>query len=131
MIHFALVAHFQIPLDLPHAGRIADRILVLLERHTEEMGMEAEAVLGVAARLSNLLFRYSVHDDNPPEAAKIRDQAAILGRELVDAVEVAHISGDRLGQLVRNLFECLELGEEGARISLRAGENPNSLQRPT
>jgi hypothetical protein len=131
MIHFALVAHFQIPLDLPHAGRIADRILVLLERHTEEMGMDVEAVLGVAARLSNLLFRYSVNDDNPPEAAKVRDDAAILGRELVDAVEAAQIFGDRLGQLVRNLFECLELGEEGARISLRAGENPNSLQRPT
>jgi hypothetical protein len=125
------VAHFQIPLDLPHAGRIADRIVALLERHAEERGMEAEEVLGAAERLSNLLFRYSATDDNPPDALRIRDEAAGLGRQLVDAVEAAHITGDRLGQLVRNLFECLELGEEGARISLRAGENPNSLQRPT
>ena len=125
------MAHFQIPLDLPHAGRIADRLLTLLERHVEEKGMEADEVLGAAERLSNLLFRYSGGDDNPPDALRIRDEAADIGRELVDALEAAHITGDRLGQLVRNLFECLELGEEGARISLRAGENPNSLQRPT
>jgi hypothetical protein len=125
------MAHFQIPLDLPHAGRIADRILNLLERHTEEKGMEADEVLGTAERLSNLLFRYTASDDNPPDALRIRDEAADIGRQLVDAAEAAHITGDRLGQLVRNLFECLELGEEGALISLRAGENPNSLQRPT
>jgi hypothetical protein len=125
------MAHFQIPLDLPHAGRIADRILALLERHAEERGMEAEEVLGAAERLSNLLFRYTASDDNPPDAIRIRDEVADVARELVDAAEAAHITGDRLGQLVRNLFECLELGEEGARISLRAGENPNSLQRPT
>jgi hypothetical protein len=125
------MAHFQIPLDLPHAGRIADRILNLLERHTEEKRMEADEVLGTAERLSNLLFRYTASDDNPPDALRIRDEAADIGRQLVDAAEAAHITGDRLGQLVRNLFECLELGEEGALISLRAGENPNSLQRPT
>jgi hypothetical protein len=54
----------------------------------------------------------------------------MLGRQLVDAMEAARLGGDRLGQLVRNLFECLELGKEGAEISLRAGENPGSLQRP-
>ena len=42
----------------------------------------------------------------------------------------AHVTSDRLGQLVRNYFECLELGAEGAEISLRAGEDPRSLQRP-
>ncbi|HUP45513.1 MAG TPA: hypothetical protein VM779_08370 [Thermoanaerobaculia bacterium] len=126
------MAHFDIPLDLPHAGRLADRILSLLERHIEEKGMEAPAVLDAADRLSNLLFRYSGDDDNPDpaEAARVRDEAAQIARELVDAAVEAGISGDRLGQYVRNLFECLELGAEGAEISLRAGENPDSLQRP-
>ena len=45
-------------------------------------------------------------------------------------IERLKLGSDRLGQHVRNLFECLELGEEGAQISLRAGENPNSVQRP-
>ncbi len=48
----------------------------------------------------------------------------------MDELERAHLGSDLLGQLVRNYFECLELGEEGSEISLRAGENPKSLQRP-
>jgi hypothetical protein len=126
------MAHFQIPLDLPHAGRLADRILNLLERYTGEKGVDAPDALDTAERLSNLLFRFSAEDENPPEAEAmtVRDEAAALARELVDRLEADNISLDRLGQYVRNLFECLELGEEGAEISLRAGENPNSLQRP-
>ena len=126
------MAHFDIPLDLPHAGRLADRIQNLLERHAEEQGLEIPGVLDAAEQLSNLLFRFTDDDGNPPdaEAMKFRDEAANLGRRLVDEIEANHIAGDRLGQYVRNLFECLELGEEGAAISLRAGENPQSLQRP-
>jgi hypothetical protein len=124
------MAHFDIPLDLPHAGRIADRIVSLLEKHTEELGLDVPEVMDTADRLSSYLFRNAPDEDNPPNAAEVRDQAAALARHLVDEMEAAHISGDRLGQLVRNLFECLELGKEGAEISLRAGENPRSLQRP-
>ena len=124
------MAHFDIPLDLPHAGRIADRIVALLEKYTEELGVDAPEVMETADKLSSFLFRNTTGDDNPPNAAEIRDQAATLGRQLVDQMEATNISGDRLGQLVRNLFECLELGKEGADISLRAGENPRSLQRP-
>jgi hypothetical protein len=124
------MAHFEIPLDLPHAGRIADRIVALLEKHTEEMGLDVPDVMEIADRLSSYLFRNAAGDDNPPNANEVRDQAAMLGRQLVDAMESAHLTGDRLGQLVRNLFECLELGKEGSEISLRAGENPKSLQRP-
>ena len=126
------MAHFDIPLDLPHAGRIADRIVTLLEKHAEELGLDAPELMDAAERLSNLLFRYSDDDAMPEreEALRIRDEAAMIGREIVGAAEAASVAGDRFGQLVRNLFECLELGKEGAEISLRAGENPNSLQRP-
>lgn len=58
------------------------------------------------------------------------EEAAVLGRALVDVFEQSHVADDRLGQCVRNLFECLGWGREGAEISLRAGENPRSLQRP-
>ena len=124
--------HFDIPLDLPHAGRIADRILSLLERHTDEQGLDAPDLLETAERLSNLLYRYTDAEENPKggEAERVRAEAAALGRHLVDLLELAEIRGDRLGQFVRNLFECLALGEEGAAISLRAGEDPSSLQRP-
>ncbi|MBK5259718.1 MAG: hypothetical protein JJE51_08995 [Thermoanaerobaculia bacterium] len=124
--------HFDIPLDLPHAGRLADRILSLLERLSEERGVEAPEALETADRLSNLLFRYSASEDNPPEAEamKTREEAAAIARDLVATIESAQLTADRLGQYIRNLFECLELGKEGAEISLRAGENPGSLQRP-
>jgi hypothetical protein len=124
--------HFDIPLDLPHAGRLADRILTLLERHSEENAIEADEVLATAGKMAGMLFRYSAIDENPApeEAERTRQEAALLGSQLVDQMVAAGIRGDRLGQLVRNYFECLELGAEGAEISLRAGENPNSLQRP-
>lgn len=124
------MAYFDIPLDLPHAGRIADRILVIVQRHAEEKGVDAPEAIDSAEKLWSLLFRYSGQDDNPPDAMKIRDEAAAIGREIVDAVVAADLTSDRFGQLVRNFFECLELGQEGAEISLRAGENPKSLQRP-
>jgi len=126
------MAHYQLPLDLPHAGRLADRILMLVDRHAEETGNEAADALRVAGRLTRLLGDFVGDDDNPPEpeASRVRAEAADLARELVTGIEAGGVGSDRLGQFVRNLFECLELGEEGAQLSLRAGENPDSLQRP-
>ena len=124
------MAHFDIPLDIPHAGRIADRLLTLLGRYVEESDAAGAGVLETAEKMWALLFRFTGENDNPPDALRIRDQAADLGRQLVDQMERAQITSDRLGQLVRNYFECLELGAEGAEISLRAGEDPRSLQRP-
>ena len=126
------MTHFDIPLDLPHAGRLASRIVRLLERHCDEYGLDAPDVLDVAERLDVLLSRYVEQGENPrdDEAEEARGKAEELGRRLVGALEASNIRGDRLGQYVRNLFECLELGREGAEISLRAGENPDSLQRP-
>ena len=127
-----IVAHYDIPLDLPHAGRIATRIVRLLERHCEEHGIDAAEVLDVAERLDVKLSNYVLEDENPPaaESSAAVETAAGLGRQLVASLEQAGIRGDRLGQYVRNLFECLALGKEGAELSLRAGENPSSLQRP-
>lgn len=124
------MAHFDIPLDLPHAARIADRILILVEKHAEELNIEAPGVIEKAEQLWSLLFKYTPEEDNPPNAMAIREEAASIGRQLVDEMAAASLGSDRLGQLVRNFFECLELGAEGADLSLRAGENPNSLQRP-
>jgi hypothetical protein len=122
--------HFNIPLDLPHAGRIADRILILLQKHTEELGVEAPELIESAEKVWNLLFKLTGEEDNPANALPLRDEAATLGRHLVDEIDRSNVKSDRIGQLVRNYFECLELGAEGAELSLRAGENPNSLQRP-
>lgn len=125
------IPHFQVALNLPHAGRIARRIAPLLAR---QPGGSADAAAAgrLAEDLIALLDPCLDLGENPPEpaAGRIRDRAAELGRKLVAHIERGGLGGDRLGQCVRNLFECLELGREGAAISLRAGENPASLQRP-
>ena len=129
----AALAHYDLPLDLPHAGRIACRILTLLEGHCEEHGIDAPEVFDRAERLDGMLCKYDEEGENPNEreGAEVREKAAAVARQLVDELVAARITGDRLGQYIRNLFECLELGEEGAAISLRAGENPDSLMRAT
>ena len=124
---------FRVALNLPHAGRIARRIVLLLHSREEEGGPRSATSRRTAAELLVLLDPCLELDENPPgkPGYEIRDRAAALGRRLVDEIEGSRIGHDRLGQCVRNLFECLELGQEGAEISLRAGENPKSMQRPT
>ena len=123
---------FNVALNLPHAGRIARRIVHLLPDRTSDLGVEAHAALRVAEELLELLDPCLEADENPAPAisARLQSRAAGLGRKLVDHIERGKFGHDRLGQCVRNLFECLELGREGADISLRAGENPRSMQRP-
>lgn len=119
---------FDVPLNLPHAGRIARRLVTYLHRD----GHEHTVAASIAVKLVELLDPYYESDENPPAAQipGITEKAAALGRQFVDQVERSGLGEDRLGQGVRNLFECLELGREGAAISLRAGEDPASMQRP-
>jgi hypothetical protein len=123
--------YFNVMLNLPHAGRIARRIARFLPSSGLPGSPEAAAIT-LTVELVELLEPSLDLDENPPrgEAARLRDQAARLGRSLVDEIERGGFGHDRLGQCVRNLFECLELGREGTEISLRAGEDPRSLQRP-
>jgi hypothetical protein len=116
------VPHFRIPLNLPHAATIAVRIRVHLQGVAD---VRSESLVDLLAPMRDL-------DGNPPppEAERIVALAAGLARDVVAEVERKKAGHDRLGQAVRNLFECLGLGEEGAAISLRAGENPDSLLRP-
>jgi hypothetical protein len=119
------IPYFHVALNLPHAGRVARRIVALLK---VSPGAAFETSVAMALMLDPWLDR----DENPPgaEAVALRERAAQLGRTLVDQIEDENLGQDRLGQCVRNYFECLELGREGALISLRAGENPKSIQRP-
>jgi hypothetical protein len=118
---------FNLPLNLPHASTIAHRVL----HHMRGRGAPAEALERVGGLIVLLEPWRDQEDNGPAEAAeKIRQSAAAMGRLIVDDIEKSKVGYDRLGQAVRNLFECLAMGEEGAQISLRAGENPKSTLRP-
>ncbi len=126
------MAHFQIPLNLPHAGTISVRIETFARYRIENEALELAGLFDLIARLQHLLLPYRETGENPvPEEARAAvAEACGLGRRIVDEVEGLGIGHDRLGQAIRNLFETLELGEEGASLSLRAGENPDSALRP-
>lgn len=87
------------------------------------------AVLELLRELDKLLRPYP-YDPPRREALKVADEAAVLARRLVDEIVKTGYRGDRLGQCVRNLFECLGLPAEGAEVSLLCGEPPDSLMRP-
>ena len=119
--------YFNIPLNLPHAATIGHRILY----HVRNANAGPETLKRVGDLIALLEPWRDQEDNGPAEAAeKARQEAAALGRAIVDDIEKNRLGGDRLGQAVRNLFECLAFGEEGATISLRAGENPRSTLRP-
>ncbi len=126
------IPFFHVSLNLPHAGRVARRIILHLPTGGGNGHGPAALARETAAELLELLTPLLELGDTPPDpvAVSTRDRAALLGRRLVDHIEASGLGHDRLGQCVRNLFECLELGREGAIISLRAGEDPNSFQRP-
>lgn len=126
------MSHYQIPRNLPHASTIARRIHSrLLGGANDPDSPETAALMEHLEQIQELLEPYDGGEEPADaEGERVASEAAAIGRELVAAIESAGIGEDRLGQLVRNLFECLGMGEEGAELSLRAGEDPNSLMRP-
>lgn len=118
-------------INLPHARTIVMRLGRSLEAH----GAFGEAGNGGAVALheafQTLERSAQPFDEDPPEkeALQAADELAVHARRLVAAIVDTTARGDRLGQLVRNLFECLGLAEEGAELALRCGERPDSPLR--
>jgi hypothetical protein len=126
------MAFFNVPRNLQHAAIIADRLeRRLLGLHLED-NPEAHEIWQQLEQLQEILRPYSAGSEpaeNEANASAL--QAAEIARKLIDELEKLNAKEDRLGQTIRNLFECLGFGEEGAEISLRAGEDPNSIMRPS
>jgi hypothetical protein len=127
-----MVAHFQIPLNLPHAGTIVRRIDAILGPEPTYKKPDAHALRDAMAGLREILepYRLSGENSSEREAKPVVEKASQLARVLAKELVRLKLTGDRIGQCVRNLFECLELGEEGAQVSLDCGENPKSAARP-
>ncbi len=125
------MAFYNVPVNLPHAATLANRIELRLAAMQIFEHPEAEPLILLIENLQDTIGRYEGANDPPDaETQEVVENAAAVARSIVDQIEQMQAGEDRLGQLIRNLFECLGLGKEGAEISLRAGENPNSLLRP-
>jgi hypothetical protein len=116
-------------INLPHSRTVLARI----GRMLEFLHAFADATGGPAlhAAFQALEREAEPYDDDPALAAAIAaaDALAARARTFVEALLQTPLRSDRLGQHVRNLFECLGLPEEGARLALQCGERPDSLMR--
>lgn len=118
-------------LNLPHSRTIIQRIW----RSLEAMDAFAERGDGsgtaLALALEALEEQARPYEEDPPieQALAAADLIAERARALVAAIVETPARGDRLGQFVRNLFECLGLAEEGAALALDCGESPDSPLR--
>ena len=116
-------------INLPHARTIAERIERQLEILRVLDGEGAKALNTAVVTLRQRLEPW-LEDADPEGAALAADPIVEVARDLVKAiVDVERARSDKLGQCVRNLFECLGLPNEGRRVSLACGESPDSLMR--
>ena len=116
-------------INLPHAHTIVSRLVRWFEGMADPAALDDPPIPGLLAELDRCLRPFAA---DPPEAEAVPAavETAQVARGLVEAIEAGGYRGDRLGQCVRNLFECLGLAEEGAKLSLRCGERPDSPLRP-
>ncbi len=116
-------------INLPHAATIVGRLILYVANRMEAASEESAEIRDLLDSLERDLEPYVV---DPPldQAASASEIIAREARRLADAIVRSGLRGDRLGQCVRNLFECLGLPEEGAAISLECGERPDSPLRP-
>ena len=117
-------------LNLPHARTIIQRIW----RSLDAQNAFAEAGNGggtLGRALEELSETARPYEEDPPleQALAAADALADKARAVVTAILGTPARGDRLGQFVRNLFECLGLPEEGAALSLECGERADSPLR--
>jgi hypothetical protein len=118
-------------LNLPHSRTIIARIW----RSLEALGAFGETGNGSGTALSLALEALEEqsrpYEEDPPfeQALAAADAIAERARALVEAILETPARGDRLGQHVRNLFECLGLPEEGAARALDCGERADSPLR--
>lgn len=118
-------------INLPHSRTVIQRI----GRTLEFLGAFREATNGGAnalhAAFEALEEDAAPFDDDPALEAAIAAADLLAGRArtVVAAILETPVRSDRLGQHVRNLFECLGLAAEGAELSLRCGERPDSPLR--
>jgi hypothetical protein len=116
-----------VAINLPHARTIVARI----GRTLEALGGFPDPETPISKGYAVLEVAIRDFEEDPPfelaiaSADIVADHARSLAAQIIDS----SFRGDRLGQHVRNLFECLGLAEEGATLSLQCGEDPDSLLR--
>jgi hypothetical protein len=121
----------RVRINLPHARTVLQRI----GRSLQVLGAFGPGGNGHAAPLHEAFDAVEAElrsfEEDPPaeEALAAADRVAEGARVLVEAILTTAARSDRLGQHVRNLFECLGLPDEGTELALLCGERADSPLR--
>ncbi len=120
-----------VQINLPHARTVALRVGRNLEATLALGAVGSRSGDALPDALDALERALAGFDEDPPMAAALAaaDIVAKRARGVVEAILETPERNDRLGQHIRNLFECLGLAEEGRTLSLLCGERPDSAQR--
>jgi len=117
-------------INLPHSRTVLARIGRMLE-FLDAFAEDASGGPALHTAFQALEREAEPYDEDPALAAAIAaaDAIAERARTFVEALLQTPVRSDRLGQHVRNLFECPRLPGDGARLALQCGERPDSLMR--
>jgi len=120
-----------VQINLPHARTVAMRVGRNLEAIGTLGGPAGPGTKALHEALEALEGTLADFDEDPPMDAAVAaaDSVAKRARAVVEAILETPARNDRLGQHVRNLFECLGLAEEGRTLSLLCGERPETALR--
>ncbi len=122
--------YLNTPVNLSHAATVARRICARIAQSAPQE-TDCESLEQASLILAELYpYSYDELDPSPPEQMIVVSHTLDLTRHLVNLIQIEKIGNDRIGQSIRNLYECLGRSEEGNHMGLLAGENPNSFQRP-
>ena len=116
-------------INLPHAHTIVGRLMYYLAQRPEMAAREPVDLRDLLDAMERELAKFPA-DPPEEEAVAAARRVGEAAQTLTDEIVRSGYRGDRLGQCVRNLFECLGYPEEGARRSLECGERPDSPLRP-
>jgi len=117
-------------INLAHALTIVGRLAMLLARRDSDELLDESPLHPHLVALDNILGKYAEEEPPVDVSIAVAERAAAAARRLAEEMVGGGIRGDRLGQCVRNLFECLGEPAEGAALSLQCGERADSPLRP-
>lgn len=120
---------FAADVNLPHSRTILARLSQTLDAQGILDGEDGPVVTDLMRALEGLL---SPFDDDPADdvSAAVASSAAMLARVVGERLRDGGVFESQVGRHVRNLFECLGRGDEGATLALELGEDPGSPLRP-
>jgi len=119
----------NVDINLPHGRTVANRLISSLDASGVLELEHGPEIYDLLRAVSSVLSAFP-EDPSDFVGATVAEASALLLRTVVIRLKESEVDDSQIGRHVRNLFECLGMGEEGARLAIEVGEDPASPLRP-